>query len=92
MKQQKKTSKKKKTRKAVALHVDKNKIELDRLCPMRECYVCERTSRDLLRIGPTKFRHQDCNPGSTNWLDYYERLHPTQKTIAGILLYEHARK
>lgn len=66
--------------------------ELDKLVPFRSCYVCEREGRDLMMIGPGKFRHQDCNPGSPNWLDYFERLKEKDKTDAGQMIYDHSRK
>lgn len=66
--------------------------ELDKHAPERVCYVCERTSRDLVMIGPTRHRCHGCNPGSSNWLDYYERLAKTSKTDAGNILYNAKRK
>jgi len=66
--------------------------ELDKHMPFRTCYVCQRESRDLQRIGPEKFRHHDCNPGSANWCEYWETLHPSQKTDAGQLLYNSAKR
>ena len=65
---------------------------LDERCPTRTCYVCDRTSRDLQMVGPGKFRHDDCNPGSPNWIDYWETLHAKQKTDAGAFIYQHAKE
>ena len=58
----------------------KNKFEkvvevLDSKAPFRTCYVCERESRNLQMIAPTKYRCKDCYPGSANWFDYLE-THP----------------
>jgi hypothetical protein len=65
---------------------------LDERCPVRTCYVCQRTSRDLQMVGPSKFRHDDCNPGSPNWADYWETLKAGQKTDAGQFIYQHAKE
>lgn len=65
--------------------------ELDQHAPERVCYVCERTGRDLVMIGPTKHRCHGCSPGSLNWLDYYERLEEAKKTDAGNILYHTKR-
>ena len=65
--------------------------ELDRLIPFRMCYVCARESRDLLMIGPGKFRHQDCNPGSPNWCEYYEANAALRKSDAAQNIYDHVK-
>lgn len=71
---------------------EKKVSELDKLVPFRTCYVCDRESRELLMIAPEKFRCQGCNPGSPNWIDYWERLHPKQKTDAGQFIYDNIKK
>ncbi len=82
----------KKTPKAKINPLEKRVSELDRLVPFRTCYVCERESRDLMLIPPLKFRHEDCNPGSSNWVDYWERKTKKEKALEpdSRFLYEHA--
>lgn len=71
---------------------DKKVSELDKLVPFRTCYVCSRESRELQMIGPSKFRHEDCNPGSSNWGEYYEKLPKKLHTLAGELLLDNTKK
>lgn len=66
---------------------------LDEKAPVRTCYVCERTGRDLQMITADKHRCIDCEPGSPNWLDYWERLHeddPRKKN--GKFLYDQSKR
>lgn len=71
------------------------KVELmDNRAPFRTCYVCGRESRDLLFVPPLKHRHRDgCEPGSYNWLEYYEklRLDKSKRTSQGEILYKHTK-
>ena len=90
------TKPKRKMRKAKP-HTSVNKFEkikevLDAHDPVRACYVCGREGRSLQMIAPSKFRDAECFPGSPNWLDYWERLHPSQKTDAGNILHDYKRK
>lgn len=68
------------------------KEELDAKSPIRLCYVCDRPSRNLQMITATKYRHTDCEVGSPNWLDYWERLpdnHPAKAN--GKFIYDQHR-
>ena len=51
------------------------------------CYVCERGGVDMLPMGLGVYRHEDCAPGSTLWVEWYER-HPEKHTEAGEVLYK----
>ncbi len=70
--------------------VEKRLEFLDTHCPFRTCYVCDREARDLQMITPTRYRCVNCHPGSHNWVEYFERLKPRNRTEAGQIIYNHA--
>lgn len=57
-----------------------------------ECYICKRGGVNLRLVGATLARHDDCEPGSYNWLEWYATLPKEQRTDAGDILFHHYRK
>lgn len=63
------------------------------LQPQRgECYICGRGGVSLQKVGPTRMRHEECFPGSPNWIEWYAGLDRSQRTDAGDILFAHAMK
>ena len=67
--------------------VEKKISPLDPLVPTRTCYVCDRESRTLLMVGPSKFRHSDCYPGSPNWIEYITNMREHARTEEQTILH-----
>lgn len=57
-----------------------------------ECYVCGRGGVSLQRVGATLARHDDCAPGSYNWLEWYATLPASKRTDAGDILFNYHKK
>lgn len=49
-----------------SVKVDKLQVNLE-----RSCYVCGRAYCEMVMIGPTTYRCEDCFPGSANWFEYW---------------------
>lgn len=53
------------------------------------CKVCDRIRwGNYQYLGKGVWRHQECAPGSRNWMEYYRNLPAEQRTSAGNILLE----
>ena len=51
------------------------------------CEICERVRwGNYQYLGHSKWRHEECYPGSEAWVEYYTKLPAEKRTDAGNLL------
>ncbi len=53
--------------------------------PCADCYVCGRGGTQMRYLGNETYRHDDCEPGSRNWCEWYDQ-HPEAHTSQGDIL------
>ena len=53
-----------------------------------DCFICGRGGTALRYIGLDQYRHDDCEPGTRLWAEWYD-LHPERHTDIGDILRRH---
>ena len=53
--------------------------------PAPDCAVCGRSGTALVYLGLGNYRHEECAPGSPNWIEWYD-AHPAIHSTAGDII------